>query len=343
MVVKCPYKYLDMKCNRLENQICIRTTGQYRLCCVSSEPDNVENIITHNIENWNSSKIRNDAILILANDKWPDACIRCKVDEETGIESTRQKSEHYGPGITHLDLRFSNVCNLSCRMCWPASSSTLVQEHREFLKNNTISPWGNNTFVTHNWYDDKQALELASITTLKEVYLTGGEPMMVKGLLRFIKMLDKNVTLRFNTNGTLLNLKFLEEIKKFKNVNMCFSIDGIGKVNDYIRWGSNWEDVYRNFKICKESKFDVSIGPTVQVLNELYMPELRQWAIEHDVKVFENILENPDYYSIKNSPWKSNNTQVHSDFIKYTKILDNKRNCSIIDYLPEVANAYGIN
>lgn len=331
-----------MKCNRLENQICIRTTGQYRLCCVSSEPDNAETVITHNIQDWTSSKIKTDAIALLANDIWPDACTRCKVDEESGIESTRQKSKHYGPGITHLDLRFSNACNLSCRMCWPGSSSTLVQEHQEFLMNNTISPWGSDSFVIHNWYDDERAFELASIPTLKEVYLTGGEPMMVKGLLKFIQMLDKNVTLRFNTNGTLLNPSLLEEIKKFKNVNMCFSIDGIGKVNDYIRWGSKWEDVYRNFKICKDAGFDVSIGPTVQVLNELYMPELRQWASEHDVKVFENVLANPNYYSIQNSPWNSDNTQVHDDFIKYTKILDDKRNCSIVDYLPEVARAYGI-
>jgi len=331
-----------MKCNRLENQICVRTTGQYRLCCVSSEPDNAENIMTHSIEDWTKSKTRLTAIELFSQNIWPDACTRCQSDEESGIESARQKSEHYGPGITHLDLRFGNACNLSCRMCWPGSSSTLVQEQQEFVMNNRESPWGMSSFVVHNWYDDDKALELASIPTLKEVYLTGGEPMMVKGLLKFIQLLDKNVVLRFNTNGTILNPKLLEEIKKFKNVNMCFSIDGIGKVNDYIRWGSKWEDVYFNFKLCKDAGFDVSIGPTVQVLNELYMPELRQWAEQEGVKVFENVLANPDYYSIKNAPWRSNDTTAHNDFVKYTNILDRKRNCSITDYLPEVANAYGI-
>ena len=112
--------------------------------------------------------------------------------------------------------------------------------------------------------------------------------------------------------------------------------------NDYIRWGSKWEDVYRNFKICKDAGFDVNIGPTVQILNELYMPELRQWACNEGVDIFENILSSPDYYSIKNAPWRSNNKRAHNDFIKYTNILDNKRNCSIADYLPEVATAYGI-
>lgn len=331
-----------MKCNRLENQICVRTTGQYRLCCVSSEPDNVENIMTHRIEDWTKSKIRTTAIELFNDNKWPDACTRCRIDEEAGIESTRQKSEHYGPGITHLDLRFGNSCNLSCRMCWPASSSSLVQEQQEFLMNNIESPWGSTSFVVHNWYDDNKALELASIPTLKEVYLTGGEPMMVKGLLKFAQLLDKNVTLRFNTNGTILNPKLLEEIKKFKNVNMCFSIDGVGKVNDYIRWGSKWEDVYRNFKICKDAGFDVSIGPTVQVLNELYMPALHKWAKDEGVKVFENVLARPAYYNIKTAPWHSTNVQAQQDFVKYTRILDTKRNCSLRDYLPEVADAYGI-
>ena len=331
-----------MKCKRLENQICIRTTGQYRLCCVSSEKDNVENILTHDVDEWVSSQIRKDAIISLETDMWPDSCIRCKLDEEAGVESTRQKSSHYGPGITHLDLRFGNSCNLSCRMCWPGSSSTLVQEQQEFLINGEESPWGSTSFVVHNWYNDDNALKLASIPTLKEVYLTGGEPMMVKGLLKFIQLLDKNVTLRFNTNGTILNPKLLEEIKKFKNVNMCFSIDGIGKVNDYIRWGSKWEDVYNNFTLCKDAGFDISIGPTVQVLNELYMPELYHWAKQEGVDVFENVLSNPEYYNIKNAPWRSTNAKAHGDFVKYTRILDTKRACSIVDYLPEVANAYGI-
>jgi len=332
-----------MKCNRLENQICIRTTGQYRLCCVSSELDNVENIMTHDINDWLASKTRQTAIEMLAKNNWPDACVKCQADEHAGVSSTRQKSEHYGPGITHLDLRFSNACNLSCRMCWPGSSSSLVQEHQDFMMNNQESPWGLSSFVTHNWYDDDQAIQLASIPTLKEVYLTGGEPMMVKGLLKFIQALDKNIILRFNTNGTLLNPALFEEIKKFKTVNMCFSIDGIGKVNDYIRWGSKWDDVYSNFKLCKAAGFDVSIGPTVQVLNELYMPELRAWAEREGVKVFENVLSNPSYYSIATAPWRSTNDKAHADFIKYTCILDAKRDCSIADYLPEVADAYGIN
>ena len=72
------------------------------------------------------------------------------------------------------------------------------------------------------------------------------------------------------------------------------------------------------------------------------MPELRQWASDEGVAIFENILSSPNYYSIKNAPWRSNNKCAHNDFIKYTNILDNKRNCSIADYLPEVANAYGI-
>jgi MoaA/NifB/PqqE/SkfB family radical SAM enzyme len=332
-----------MKCKRLENQLCIRTTGQYRLCCVSCEPDNIENVKTHTIDDWINSKIKKDTTEALDKNKWPDACIRCKTDEENGVISTRQKSEHYGPGITHLDLRFGNSCNLSCRMCWPESSSSLVKEQKELVANNQESPWGTLSFVVHNWYDTDIAIKLASIPTLKEVYLTGGEPMMVNGLLKFIQLLDKKVTLRFNTNGTLLNFTLLEEIKKFEKVNMCFSIDGVGKINDYIRWGSRWEDVYRNFKSCKDAGFDVSIGPTIQVLNEFYMPELRQWASNEGVDLFENILANPYYYSIETAPWRSENNKAHIDFIKYTKILDSKRGCSIVDYLPEVAQAYGIN
>jgi hypothetical protein len=73
------------------------------------------------------------------------------------------------------------------------------------------------------------------------------------------------------------------------------------------------------------------------------MPELRAWANKEGVKVFENVLANPSYYSVATAPWRSTNGKAHADFVKYTRVLDVKRGCSIVDYLPEVAEAYGIN
>ena len=40
-----------------------------------------------------------------------------------------------------------------------------------------------------DWYTDERGEYLATLPELREVYLTGGEPMMVKGLHKFLQKL----------------------------------------------------------------------------------------------------------------------------------------------------------
>ena len=51
-----------MNCQFLDHQVCIRADGQYRLCCISLETNNQENIKTHTIEDWLNSNTHKDAV-----------------------------------------------------------------------------------------------------------------------------------------------------------------------------------------------------------------------------------------------------------------------------------------
>lgn len=346
-----------MKCKYIEHQACIRTDGQYRMCCVSMEPNNTETVNTHTPVQWLQSETIQKARKQFENNEWPDACIKCKTSEENGSQSMRQKPRQYGPGLSHLDLRFGNSCNLACSMCFPGSSSTLHYEHEKLLSEGKESPWGTQRFNVYNWYDDELGDKFANLNDLREVYLTGGEPMMVKHLDKFLDKLDSSVELRFNTNGTIINPKVFEQLKRFKYVNMCLSIDGIGKVNDYIRWGSNWVDIEANInKLAELPNIDMSVGPTIQLMNALYYEELVEWAKNKQFKVYDNMLMYPLYLNLKNADdiikqrtpnfnhWHNGNSDYREreNFIRYTKILDNNRGCNIKDFLPEVANIYGL-
>lgn len=343
-----------MSCKYLNHQLCVRTTGEFRLCCASLEPSHEYNIKTHTIEQWLNSDIHKNAKLSVDNGILPDSCLRCKSDEDSGITSMRQRPEQFGPGLSHLDIRFSNQCNLRCVMCNPKSSSSILQEH---INLGDSSPWGTIQVEEYNWYNTDIATEISKINTLKEVYLTGGEPFMVKGLDKFIDKLDRKVNLRFNTNGTLNNKKLYNLLREFENVNLAFSIDGIGKVNDYIRYGSTWNEVEDNLLLCKEYKFDVNITPTIQIYNYPYIQELWDYASRHDINVYDTLLINPKYLDIRHMPdnmrikymldkhveyFKNN----HSDdsqikqLVEFTKTLDNSRNINISDYLPEVCEFY---
>ena len=346
-----------MKCKYLDHQVCIRTDGEYRLCCVSLESTNQENVQTHTIDEWRQSKVFLDAVSKFENNEWPDACAKCKIQEENGQQSQRQKPRPYGPGISHLDLRFGSNCNLKCTMCYPGTSSGINQEHKQLLDQGLESPWGTKQFPNYDWYSDERGEYLASLPELKEVYLTGGEPMMVRGLHKFLKKLDSSVEVRFNTNATIINPNVYEELKRFETVNMCFSIDGIGKVNDYIRWGSKWEEVETNMLKWAEIVKYKSVGPTLQVMNILDYQNIIDWAKQNEFKVFDNMLYNPQYFNLQNAPdtlkqqtkffkeWinQPSDEMYQEQFKRWVKTFDKLRNCSIHDYIPEVAEAYGIN
>ena len=345
-----------MKCKYLDHQVCIRTSGEYRLCCVSVEPTNKETVHTHNIDEWRESITHKSAIATFERDEWPDACAKCRIQEESGQQSQRQKPREYGPGVSHLDLRFGSNCNLKCTMCYPGTSSSVNQEHKQLLKNNIQSPWGNEQFPNYDWYTDERGDWLAGLKDLREVYLTGGEPMMVKGLHSFLKKLDSSVEVRFNTNATIINPNVYEELKRFDTVNMCFSIDGIGKVNDYIRWGSDRQTVETNMLRWAEFVKYKSVGPTVQVMNILDYDNIVSWANKYDFEVFDNMLYNPPYFNLQNAPdelktqakhfkeWidKPADIQHQENFRKVIQTFDNLRNCNIHDYIPEVARIYGL-
>lgn len=346
-----------MKCKYLDHQVCIRTSGEFRLCCVSREPSNEENIQTHTIEEWRQSKVYTDAVNKFANNEWPDACIKCKIQEEAGEQSQRNRPRQYGPGISHLDLRFGNNCNLKCVMCYPGSSSSLNHDHKDLKAQGFDSPWGDMEFENYDWYTDERGDYLASLPELREVYLTGGEPMMVRGLHKFLTKLDSSVEVRFNTNATIINPNIYEELKRFESVNMCFSIDGIGKVNDYIRWGSDWNTIETNMLRWAEFVKHKSLGPTIQVMNLHDYNNITAWAKSNDFKMFDNLLLNPAYFDTKNAPdsikkyapqqfkyWVDQPAdQIQQNaFRHWVSTFDKFRNISIKDYIPEVADAYGI-
>ena len=116
-----------MNCQFLEHQVCVRADGQYRLCCVSLESNNEENIKTHTPEDWLNSSTHKGAVESFAQGVWPDACKTCANREAQGLPSKRIQAD-LGPGVSHLDIRFGNSCNLKCISCWEQSSSSIQKK-----------------------------------------------------------------------------------------------------------------------------------------------------------------------------------------------------------------------
>lgn len=325
------------------------------MCCISTEPDNKENIKTHSPDEWLNSDTLKKARGEFANKIWPKSCITCRKKEEQGLESKRTDKKDLGPSISYLDLRFGNNCNLKCISCWPISSSSIAVEAKEMQNKGIVPIYQTLEDSNFNWSNENSISQLLRYP-IKEIYLTGGEPMMVKHLSSFLKKLDKSTVIRFNTNGTIWNKKIENVLKTFQRVKMDISIDAIERRAEYIRFGSVWNTVEEN--VMRYQEFcEINITPTISILNAAYMSELKDWANFYKLNIVNNLLDNPKWLNVKNAPEKLKSRFQETNgwengvadlieiqrFREYITKLDNFRKVKIKDFLPEVADAYDLN
>ncbi len=183
--------------------------------------------------------------------------------------------------IRYLDIRFGNICNLRCRMCGHGLSSTWYDEEKK------INPHrGLQKFIHTDCYDKIEEY-LPHVT---KIYFAGGEPFLYP---EHLKMLDKlievgntNCSIKYNTNLTTLKYKkrsLLDVWKRFPNVHIGASIDGMGDTVEYIRTNMNWKDFKNNFQRVKEECPHVGItaSPTIGVFNIETYPEFDRFQIEN--------------------------------------------------------------
>lgn len=213
----------------------------------------------------------------------PNRCDNCWTKEKFGYKSIRLSFLHRKKQlnkITHLELRESNLCNFACRMC--NSNDSIVIE-REIKANPDLQQF----FVAHNekpttnenW---NQILELTK--NVESINLTGGEPMLMK---RYQLLLDhlistgkENISLNVYTNGSVYNSLFLNKLLKFPNAKLIFSIDAVGKIAEYQRYGGKWENIRKVIVRCTELPINIRIHSTISAYSILGVSELADFFVE---------------------------------------------------------------
>lgn len=199
--------------------------------------------------------------------------------------------------IYHLFLNSNNLCNFKCRMCNSLYSNSWINDEK-LLNQNGFSRTINNTFLK-NKNNLKLFVEnmLPKLTDLRMITITGGEPFINDEILESLELLDqadilKNLHLSITTNGSLLDVKKLQRISNAKKININISIDGTGKLFEYMRSGSScsWEKInsiieemeyLRNYS----TNYILSFNSSYQIYNMLNVKEFYDWA--------ENIIKRP--------------------------------------------------
>ena len=220
---------------------------------------------------FNSKKLKQLRLDMLNNVERKDICKNCYTKESMGFDSGRtiynedfkhlldnaknitDSTGYVDPKIISWDVRYSNLCNLKCRICGPEFSSTWAAENQEkIIKIRSVD---NNIDPFENQYQ-----------YVEKIYFAGGEPLIMPEHYRTLNKIiergrDKYVDLVYNSNATKLdynNNDLTELWKNFKRVIFGASIDAVGPRADYIRHGVNWDivenNLYRLSELARTSK-----------------------------------------------------------------------------------------
>jgi sulfatase maturation enzyme AslB (radical SAM superfamily) len=85
-----------------------------------------------------------------------------------------------------------------------------------------------------------------------EVYISGGEPMLMKKLIGFLEQLSPDCLVAMNTNMSIYNENFITQLKRFNNICIGASIDGVGARFDFLRQNASFATVAENFSRLRD-------------------------------------------------------------------------------------------
>jgi hypothetical protein len=163
-------------------------------------------------------------------------------------------------------------------MCTPLNSSQIEQEY----KNNTAAY--NAQGIAHsggwkrfsiqdqeaskeNWWDNPEtfAKVIEIVNRARYVNFSGGEPLMMPQLYDLMDAMNPNCIITFNTNLTRLTDRTIQALKKFNNVSLQVSLDGVGAHQERIRWNSNWAELDHNIQtVCNTPNIRVTFSYLLQ-------------------------------------------------------------------------------
>lgn len=304
----------------------------------------------------NCDKLKSIRLSFL-NNKWHPECIRCQKEYEIGLRSRNvYESDVWKEYITkeqakeqtskdgsiktkkiplrYFDLRFGNLCNLKCRMCGSSDSNAWYTEQYEVLNNHYINGKEYELIQEDDqikikddpfsWYDEDSFWEEleSQIPTMTFCYMVGGEPLLIKKHYDFLNKCissgrSKEITIEYNTNLTFLPSHAFPLWKKFKKIRFGVSLDGVGRVNDYIRHPSKFQKIEDNLSIIDklDDNVDLWLSCTVMIYNMIHLPDYIKWKIDksfnkmkpHNKRMIltSHPLHTPHFLNIKMFPEKS--------------------------------------
>jgi sulfatase maturation enzyme AslB (radical SAM superfamily) len=337
-----------MTCARLYTHQYVRKTTQgyqVRPCCISTGVQEY----TNNITDLQNHKVLQDTRLAFDKGIFPEVCSRCKIKEDANKPSQRiQYNARYGTDfslemdgsyygdIVDWDIRPSNTCNLKCVMCNPGWSSKWNEDVEIANKYGNFQPTIENKSFNWDYIIEK------TVGKAQRISFLGGEPFYMKEVVKLLELLSQNeynvnnTKLRFNTNGISFNDRLWNILSKFKNhTEITFSVEGIGKLNEYIRFPSVWSEWHSNFLRCVDDyKIIQGVNITIGAYNYPVMEEIVEYFKKYTDIIDVTYIEEPSFLTVDALTDKNKKTIMQNYFLD----LDAKRGTNSKEIIPWIYN-----
>ena len=291
--------------------------GNVKNCIISK--NRIGNIHQNSIEDIIQSKTNLNIKTQMLNNEFPKNCEGCYYQEQhrpknfDNISSRLYYAKEVGPyvnktlldnkdnfNLKHVDIRWNNRCNQACVYCSPEYSSKWAKELNV-----------KDTFNKNNINKVKKYI-FENIKSLKNVYLAGGEPLLMNENKEFLELLlkeNKDVHLRVNTNLSSTKTGVFELICKFKNVHWTVSLETIEEEYEYVRFGGKWKNFLNNLTtISKLKEHKISFNMLHFILNYMSVFDcikFLQGLGFHNNSFVLGPLYTPSYLNIKNLPYEA--------------------------------------
>jgi sulfatase maturation enzyme AslB (radical SAM superfamily) len=307
-------------------------------CCAwNHEDSNVGTISGSSVDPFNDPLMEDLRQHMINNIPHP-GCSTCNSYLEKDISSlrdffNRNYPKTYDKKLQYLEFNLGNVCNLKCRMCNSRSSSRWRSDEIKLGKH-PIKVYKRNLNSIN-----------IDLSILNRIRFMGGEPaLMQKNIIEIINAIKNsqgnnlsNLSVTITTNGTILLcdslMKLLEECK---SIALDISIDGVEEVNDYVRSGAIWKNIYKNiswYQTNCSNKFTLFLKPAWSIfsINNL---EKTINLINSDFnryKLKSQAVTEPKWQSIRNLPTSAKD-KIYNQISKYQSTTDSfiKQTISII-------------
>ena len=276
------------------------------------------------ISYWKSEEMRNlrlDMIKGKMTDRINDVCRQCILNEQSGLPSARtpRDSAFFGRELSVKLRLFGNTCNLACYMCNIKNSSTRIRQTEKMMKSDPeigeylaydslpdyLKTKGGYDLATQDPELYDRLMDDIKILSPKiySITIIGGEPMILQSHYKLLDALiesgqAEHIILSYDSNLTKLQWKgcrVLEYFDKFKSVDIKWSIEGVGKYDEYMRFPTEWSTVEENFNIISSlPKVKITANVCITLLSLIHMDLLLDYMDSKGIHINFLVVDFPN-------------------------------------------------